>query len=51
MFVSLTRAGTRGGREGLLPWVQWFTVGMGASFFCCKAERISDRVIFALGAG
>lgn len=29
--AGLCRAGTRGGQEGKLPWVQWFIAGMEAT--------------------
>lgn len=36
--------GTRGGREGQLPWAQWFTVEMRMPSFCYNADRSSDHV-------
>lgn len=39
-----TRAGTRGGRDGQLPWAPWFTVGIGAPSSFCK-EVVTAAVI------
>lgn len=33
---------TRGGQKEQLPWAHWLTVGMGAPFFCYKADRNND---------